>query len=1182
MPSVTLPKIAGQRDQTLHPLSEITSSVNIVNPTQAQVNGAPIEVRAGEGTPTLRTPLRQSPTDIHRFLKYILADGHCLEIRILGCDFNQQGLIVPPSERWPDGSIVYGYFDSADEAVAALSKIRGVSAYATLNPVNRDLLSRRANRLAKAGKKDALTSDPDIAFVRYLFLDIDPKRPKGISSTDDERKRCYERLDEIHDAYPGMREASIWGSSGNGVWCLVRLDDLPNDESTKRLIADAVDAISECHTRDGIEVDLAPKNAARIMCIPGTIKCKGDSTSERPHRLATIDSDDGERRAFDLAAFVAANPPKSATAAAEAKAKASTLATTRTGGKIAFGNGGADPAKRAEAYIATMDPAIQGNHGSDALYAVACVANRFALSEGSAFQVIKSTYNPRCDPEWSDKEIHHKIADAYKDFPHERGVMLDKDREGHRPIQPPTVGTIERHQGDEQQQGEPPARQTIIEAVKATVETGGIESIYRDATLSRAIGTLSGSKLAELKTYLSEVPGFKATIFNAMVKEEKQKARRKAGPSIDEAEGFTAWAGESLYIRSLTGYMVMTNMEPDSKPPRPTDDTKMIRLTNFTASIATEVTRDSGVDQARRYAIEGVMDGGEIVTADVAAEHFEEMKWVQPNFGCGAIIYAERGTREHTRVAIQSFSNPIHQTVYTHTGWRKIGDRWVYLHVGGAIGEDGQDDGITVDIGDSLAGFRLPPPPTGDRRRDAVRASLRQADLASDDNPKSKGLAAIVMSYAYRAAMGQARYSIQFTGPTGTHKSCLAALMQQHFAASMGFANLPAGWNSTSNALGSLLHTLADSILVIDDFVPGSSPRERERLEKQADEILRAQGNGQGRQRMRSDGKLMPAMNPRGSMVMTGEDRPGKTSALARTLSVFFDRAKPDGTGGTVDKARLSACQRDADAGLYAESMSAFLQWMAPRHDEILEHLAARAAKRKAIATRPGTHPRTADDIADLASAFSIFLDFAVDCGAVGLDEAERIEDNHWLWLAEVADAMSDELTAEQNDPQEIFLDSIRSALHSGQAYIVDIKTEDVPDGQETRCGWRQELKWHGGDVGQLPIWVVGPNSKRIGWVDDTTVYLDPTISYSVAQAMRKDHAEGIPSSRMVHKLLHSTGKLSRVDNRKTSSGTPRSIARITVGKNRVNALCVKADAVWGKAEADEAKAVDEEGSCEI
>ena len=89
-----------------------------------------------------------------------------------------------------------GYFSDHATLIKAVepldtdSSVHGI--YVTLNEVNPALLSRRANRIKmRLGKKDSTTSDADILRRRWLPIDIDPLRPSGVSSTDEEHGRLH-------------------------------------------------------------------------------------------------------------------------------------------------------------------------------------------------------------------------------------------------------------------------------------------------------------------------------------------------------------------------------------------------------------------------------------------------------------------------------------------------------------------------------------------------------------------------------------------------------------------------------------------------------------------------------------------------------------------------------------------------------------------------------------------------------------------------------------------------------------------------------------------------------------------------------------------------------------------------------------------------------------------------------
>jgi hypothetical protein len=66
---------------------------------------------------------------------------------------------------------------------------------------------------------------------------------------------------------------------------------------------------------------------------------------------------------------------------------------------------------RTRAYIAKMDPAIEGSGGDDQTFIVACKLIEFGLSQSEAMTVF-SEYNQRCQPPWSESELERKLANA--------------------------------------------------------------------------------------------------------------------------------------------------------------------------------------------------------------------------------------------------------------------------------------------------------------------------------------------------------------------------------------------------------------------------------------------------------------------------------------------------------------------------------------------------------------------------------------------------------------------------------------------------------------------------------------------------------------------------------------------------------------------------------------------------
>lgn len=192
-------------------------------------------------------------------------------------------------EGYSQGTIS-GYFDNAADFARAAAALDGTGAkgvYFTLNPCNPALIARAVNRLRVP---KSTTTDVDAACRRWLPIDLDPKRPSDISSSEAEVRAAEEVARAIASWLEGeMKFAKgIRGFSGNGYHLLYRLPDLPNDEESHGLIKDAVAALVARFDGPAVDIDVKVTNAARIWKLFGTTGRKGDSTPERPHRASRL------------------------------------------------------------------------------------------------------------------------------------------------------------------------------------------------------------------------------------------------------------------------------------------------------------------------------------------------------------------------------------------------------------------------------------------------------------------------------------------------------------------------------------------------------------------------------------------------------------------------------------------------------------------------------------------------------------------------------------------------------------------------------------------------------------------------------------------------------------------------------------------------------------------------------
>ncbi|MSQ47464.1 MAG: DUF3987 domain-containing protein, partial [Deltaproteobacteria bacterium] len=213
-----------------------------------------------------------APSPIEEALALLCAPDQVVELRILNT---------------PKGT-VSGYFTDWGKLAAIAHQWSGRcgAVYITLNPVVSSLLARAANRIIDRAR--TTTSDTDIVRRRWLLLDLDPKRPAGISSTDAEHQAALDRATECLRWLRSLGfTAYILADSGNGAHILLRID-LPNDQASTDLVKRCLAAVALHFSDDTVVVDLTVYNGGRIGKLYGTLSCKGDNTSDRPHRLSRI------------------------------------------------------------------------------------------------------------------------------------------------------------------------------------------------------------------------------------------------------------------------------------------------------------------------------------------------------------------------------------------------------------------------------------------------------------------------------------------------------------------------------------------------------------------------------------------------------------------------------------------------------------------------------------------------------------------------------------------------------------------------------------------------------------------------------------------------------------------------------------------------------------------------------
>jgi hypothetical protein len=174
----------------------------------------------------------------------------------------------------------------------------------------------------------------------------------------------------------------------------------------------------------------------------------------------------------------------------------------------------------------------------------------------------------------------------------------------------------------------------------------------------------------------------------------------------------------------------------------------------------------------------------------------------------------------------------------------------------------------------------------------------------------------------------------------------------------------------------------------------------------------------------------------------------------------------------------------------------------------------------------------------------AIWLQFALEAGGIGSGEQVELAHRMSRALDELATRQAPYQVA--NDPALRFVALLQLALASGQAHVAG-RLGGVPEAASL-WGWRRKptgRKWM-------------PCGACIGWTDGSSLYLDSSASYQVAQqAAGLDRF--VASEQTLRRRLHGHGLLVSID---TGRQTP--LVRKTLGGCPRHVLHLKASALVG------------------
>lgn len=211
--------------------------------------------------------------EIYKWWHVFKRDNELVEIRFLG-----------------NNKTASGYYKNIENLLRDVERMDAedrFQIYFTLNCIEESCYSREQCEKVVWKPKNT-TTDNDIKGRYWILIDLDPKRPAGTSSSNDEYEKAHMKAIEVYRYLMDMGfYEPVVCSSGNG-WHLLLPCKIGISAETNEVVNKFLKVLSMLFSDDCIDIDVKVGNPARICKLYGTMAKKGTDIPERPHRMSRI------------------------------------------------------------------------------------------------------------------------------------------------------------------------------------------------------------------------------------------------------------------------------------------------------------------------------------------------------------------------------------------------------------------------------------------------------------------------------------------------------------------------------------------------------------------------------------------------------------------------------------------------------------------------------------------------------------------------------------------------------------------------------------------------------------------------------------------------------------------------------------------------------------------------------
>ena len=454
------------------------------------------------------------------------------------------------------------------------------------------------------------------------------------------------------------------------------------------------------------------------------------------------------------------------------------------------------------------------------------------------------------------------------------------------------------------------------------------------------------------------------------------------------------------------------------------------RLADFVPVLKAVVTYDDGIEQKKLFRVSAVYKTGLVLSEQtVSAEEMQSMKWLLQRWGQYGAVVPKQNVLSKICHAIMLTKTPVsNETVYSQTGWRKLGGEYVFLM-------PNENGAHTVELQGKLKRYCF------DKTCEKDDFIFLSAMLEDSFAPQSVLLPLLAetflcpLNHFLKAGGCEPKYLIALIGRTGSRKSSLSALFLSFFGLFTA-SELPMSFYDTPNSILANVYYLKDVLTCIDDFHPAGAYKEQV-MRETAQSISRFFGDRIGKGRLNARSELQPSRPPMCNAIITSETSLGLCeSGEARYFNIEIGE-------NDINLSEFSEYQRLARQNVLSGMMMRYVDWIKQKYlcdeESFVKTLAEKFESyremfiRKVSALKIRTHSRVPDMLAHLNIGFEYLLEFLVDCEALGADDMKKYIEVFDVLLINNSAVNSENIVSE--NPVNIFCEKLKSLLDSGRCY---------------------------------------------------------------------------------------------------------------------------------------------------